>query len=381
MKRAIIIVLDAVGIGELPDADKYGDKGSNTLMHVKEKVPELNLKNMCELGLGLIDGENIYEKTDSPKGIYGKMAERSNGKDTTTGHWEIAGLYIENPFPTYPKGFPKNIIDNFENAIGTKTLGNKVASGTVIINELGDEHVKTGYPIVYTSADSVFQIAAHEDIVPVERLYEYCEIARKQLSVGRVIARPFIGSDGNYTRTERRKDFSLEPIGKTILDYVYDNGLTVSAVGKIEDIFCNRSITQSVHTHTNAEGIEQTIEYIKNADDGLIFVNLVDTDMLYGHRNDVKGFANSLQYFDDNLPRIINAMGDDDVLFITADHGCDPTTPSTDHSREYVFLLGYGKNLKPRNIGIRKTYADLGKSVLDYLGIENDINAKSFLNE
>lgn len=381
MKRAIIIVLDAVGIGELPDADKYGDKGSNTLMHVKKAVPELSLKNMCELGLGLIDGENVYEKTDLPKGIYGKMAEKSNGKDTTTGHWEIAGLYIENPFPTYPKGFPKDIIDNFENAIGTKTLGNKVASGTVIINELGDEHVKTGYPIVYTSADSVFQIAAHEDIVPVERLYEYCEIARKQLSVGRVIARPFIGSDGNYTRTERRKDFSLEPIGKTILDYVYDNGLAVSAVGKIEDIFCNRSITQSVHTHTNAEGIEQTIEYIKNADDGLIFVNLVDTDMLYGHRNDIKGFANSLQYFDDNLPRIINAMGDDDVLFITADHGCDPTTPSTDHSREYVFLLGYGKNLKPRNIGIRKTYADLGKSVLDYLGIENDINAKSFLNE
>ncbi len=382
MKRAIIIVLDAVGIGELPDADKYGDKGSNTLMHVKEALPALNLKNMCNLGLGLIDGDNVYEKVNNPKGIYGKMAEHSAGKDTTTGHWEISGIWIDKPFPTYPKGFPKEIIEEFESKIGRKVLGNCVASGTVIIQELGDEHMKTGYPIVYTSADSVFQIACHEDIIPIEEQYRYCEIAREILQgdngVGRVIARPFISSNGHYTRTERRKDFSLPPIAPTLLDYVSDAGLTVSAVGKIEDIFCNRGITQSVHTHTNAEGIKQTIKYIENAPDGLIFTNLVDTDMLYGHRNDVEGFGKSLQYFDDNLPRIINAMSDDDILFITADHGCDPTTPSTDHSREYVFLLGYGKNIKPHNIGIRKTYADLAKTIANYFNIENDLHGEKF---
>lgn len=382
MKRAIIIVLDAVGIGELPDADKYGDKGSNTLMHVKEALPALNLKNMCNLGLGLIDGDNVYEKVNNPKGIYGKMAEHSAGKDTTTGHWEISGIWIDKPFPTYPKGFPKEIIEEFESKIDRKVLGNCVASGTVIIQELGDEHMKTGYPIVYTSADSVFQIACHEDIIPIEEQYRYCKIAREILQgdngVGRVIARPFIGSNGHYTRTERRKDFSLPPIAPTLLDYVSDAGLTVSAVGKIEDIFCNRGITQSVHTHTNAEGIEQTIKYIENAPDGLIFTNLVDTDMLYGHRNDVEGFGKSLQYFDDNLPRIINAMSDDDILFITADHGCDPTTPSTDHSREYVFLLGYGKNIKPHNIGIRRTYADLAKTIADYFNIENDLHGEKF---
>ena len=382
MKRAIIIVLDAVGIGELPDADKYGDKGSNTLMHVKEALPALNLKNMCNLGLGLIDGDNVYEKVNNPKGIYGKMAEHSAGKDTTTGHWEISGIWIDKPFPTYPKGFPKEIIEEFESKIDRKVLGNCVASGTVIIQELGDEHMKTGYPIVYTSADSVFQIACHEDIIPIEEQYRYCEIAREILQgdngVGRVIARPFIGSNGHYTRTERRKDFSLPPIAPTLLDYVSDAGLTVSAVGKIEDIFCNRGITQSVHTHTNAEGIEQTIKYIENAPDGLIFTNLVDTDMLYGHRNDVEGFGKSLQYFDDNLPRIINAMSDDDIRFITADHGCDPTTPSTDHSREYVFLLGYGKNIKPHNIGIRRTYADLAKTIADYFNIENDLHGEKF---
>ena len=382
MKRAIIIVLDAVGIGELPDADKYGDKGSNTLMHVKEALPSLNLKNTCDLGLGLIDGKNVYEKVDNPKGLYGKMAEHSAGKDTTTGHWEISGVWIDKPFPTYPNGFPKEIIEEFESKIGRKVLGNCVASGTVIIQELGDEHMKTGCPIVYTSADSVFQIACHEDIIPIEEQYRYCEIAREILQgdngVGRVIARPFVGSNGHYTRTERRKDFSLPPIAPTLLDYVSKAGLTVSAVGKIEDIFCNRGITQSVHTHTNAEGIEQTIKYIENAPDGLIFTNLVDTDMLYGHRNDVEGFGKSLQYFDDKLPRIINAMSDDDILFITADHGCDPTTPSTDHSREYVFLLGYGKNIKPHNIGIRKTYADLAKTIADYFNIENDLHGEKF---
>ncbi len=379
MKRAIIIVLDAVGIGELPDAYKYGDEGSNTLMHVKESVPELDLKNMCSLGLGLIDGYNIYEKTDSPKGIYGRLAEVSPGKDTTTGHWEIAGIQLDRPFPTYPNGFGSEITDAFERAIGRKILGNCVASGTVIINELGDEHVSTGCPIVYTSADSVFQIAAHEDVIPVEELYRYCEIARGQLDVGRVIARPFKGTSGCYVRTERRKDFSLPPVRRTVLDYAKERGMEVAAVGKIEDIFSMQGITRSVHTHTNSEGIEQTIKYINEDFEGIIFTNLVDTDMLYGHRNDVKGFAASLQYFDDNLPRIISAMKDDDILFITSDHGCDPTTVSTDHSREYTFLLGYGRNIAPRSIGTRRSFADIGRSAAEYLGIDCDIKGESFL--
>lgn len=383
MRRGIIIVLDAVGIGELPDAAEYGDKGSNTLMHVKEQIPDLDLKNMCSLGLGLIDGYNVYEKTDAPKGAYGRMKERSKGKDTTTGHWEISGIHLDAPFPTYPNGFPADVIENFEKAIGRKILGNYPASGTVIIQELGDEHVKTGCPIVYTSADSVFQIAAHEDVIPVEDLYKICETAREQLQgrhgVARVIARPFTGTSGNYQRTERRKDFSLPPVAPTLLDYAKEQGKTVACVGKIEDIFCNRGITKSVHTHTNAEGIEQTIKYINEDFEGLIFTNLVDTDMLYGHRNDVKGFANSLQYFDDNLPRILSAMKDEDILFITSDHGCDPTTPSTDHSREHSLLLMYGKNIKPRNLGTRETFSDIAKTIAEYLGIEGNIDGVSML--
>lgn len=383
MKRGIIIVLDAVGIGELPDAAAYGDEGSNTLMHVKETKPDLDLKNMCSLGLGLIDGYNVYEKTESPKGAYSKMMEKSKGKDTTTGHWEISGISLENPFPTYPNGFPDDIIQEFENKIGRGILGNYAASGTVIIQDLGDEHVRTGKPIVYTSADSVFQIAAHEDIIPVEELYVMCETARKILKgdngVARVIARPFTGTSGNYKRTERRKDFSLPPIAPTLLDYMKEAGKEVACVGKIEDIFCNRGITKSVHTHTNAEGIEQTIKYIKEDFEGLIFTNLVDTDMLYGHRNDVEGFARSLQYFDDNLPRIISAMKDEDILFITSDHGCDPTTPSTDHSREHSFLLIYGKNVKPQNLGTRKTFSDIGKTIAEYVGIKSNLEGENML--
>ncbi|MDO4300372.1 MAG: phosphopentomutase [Clostridia bacterium] len=383
MKRGIIIVLDAAGIGELPDASEFGDEGSNTLMHVKEANPRLNLKNMCSLGLGLIDGYNVYEKTDNPLGAYGKMIERSKGKDTTTGHWEISGIHLDKPFPTYPNGFPKEVIDRFEKAAGIGTLGNYAASGTVIIQELGDEHIKTGKPIVYTSADSVFQIAAHEDIIPVAQLYKMCETARKQLQgengVARVIARPFTGTKGNYKRTEGRKDFSLPPTSPTLLDYMKEQGKTVACVGKIEDIFCNRGITKSVHTHTNAEGIEQTIKYIKEDFEGLIFTNLVDTDMLYGHRNDVEGFAKSLQYFDDNLPRIINAMTDEDILFITSDHGCDPTTPSTDHSREHSFLLMYGKNVKPQNLGTRKTFSDIAKTIACYVGIKGELDGENML--
>lgn len=383
MKRGIIIVLDAVGIGELPDAAEYGDEGSNTLMHVKERKPDLNLKNMCSMGLGLIDGYNVYEKVENPIGAYGKMMEKSKGKDTTTGHWEISGISLEKPFPTYLNGFPGKIIEEFESKIGRGTLGNYAASGTVIIQDLGNEHVKTGKPIVYTSADSVFQIAVHEDVISVDELYKMCEIAREILKgdngVARVIARPFTGADGNYTRTERRKDFSLPPVAPTLLDYMKEAGKEVACVGKIEDIFCNRGITKSVHTHTNAEGIEQTIKYINEDFEGLIFTNLVDTDMLYGHRNDVDGFANSLQYFDDNLPRIMEAMKEDDILFITSDHGCDPTTPSTDHSREHSFILIYGKNVNPQNLGTRKAFSDIGKTIAEYVGIENDLEGKNML--
>lgn len=385
MKRAIIIVLDAVGIGELPDAAAYGDTGSNTLMNIKRAVPDLKLENMCELGLGLIEGENLYDKPKKLKGLYGKMAEHSAGKDTTTGHWELSGIWLDKPFPTYPKGFPADVIERFEAAIGRKVLANYPASGTVIINELGDEHIKTGYPIVYTSADSVFQIAAHEDVIPVEQLYKMCQAARDILTgehgVGRVIARPFTGKSGNYTRTARRKDFSLLPVAPTLLDFVKNAGMQVAAVGKIEDIFCLQGITKTVHTTNNADGIDQTIRFIKEESDGLIFTNLVDTDMIYGHRNDVKGFAAALEYFDGRLPQIQAAMTDDDILFITADHGCDPTTPSTDHSREYVFLLGYGKNLRTGSIGVRSTYADLAATIAEYLGVAADIHGKSFLTD
>lgn len=388
MKRAIIIVLDGVGIGELPDANKYGDVGSNTLMNIKKQIPSLELKNMCQLGLGNIPidiGDNLYQKVDSPTGFYGKLKEASAGKDTTTGHWEISGIITKNPFPTYPNGFPKEVMDEFEKQTGLKYLANYPASGTEIINKLGDEHVKTGYPIVYTSADSVFQIAAHEDVIPVEKLYSICEIARKILTgkhgVGRVIARPFIGSNGNYTRTKNRKDFSLDPTSETLLDLIKKNNKTVAAVGKIEDIFNNRGITKSVHTTNNQDGINQTIAYLKEDFEGLIFTNLVDYDMLYGHRNNIKGFADALEYFDDRLAEIKANLKEEDILFITADHGCDPTTPSTDHSREYIFLVGYGKNIKPCNIGIRATYSDIAKTIADYLSLDNNLKGESFLNK
>ncbi len=384
MKRATIIVMDGVGIGELPDAAKYGDVGSNTLMNVKKAHPELKLENLCRLGLANIDGENLYDKQDVI-GSFGKCAEKSSGKDTTTGHWEISGVIVEKPFPTYPNGFPKEIIDKFESAIGTKILANYPASGTKIIADLGDEHVKTGYPIVYTSADSVFQIAAHEDIIPLEKLYEMCEIARNILvgehAVGRVIARPFTGTSGNYTRTKNRKDFSLKPIRKTLLDYISDAGMEVAAVGKIEDIFANQGITKKVHTRVNSEGIDETINYLKEDFSGLIFTNLVDYDMLYGHRNDVDGFAKGLDEFDQRIPQILDAMKDDDLLFITADHGCDPTTPSTDHSREYIPLMIYAKGIKKINLHTRQTYSDIAATIAEYLGINPPIDGTSFLKE
>ncbi len=377
MARAIIIVLDAVGIGELPDAAEYGDEGSNTLMHIKAAVPETTLKNMCKMGLGLIeDCGNIYDKTDNPLGFYGKAAEVSKGKDTTTGHWEIAGLELSTPFPTYPHGFPKEVIEEFEKRIGRKILGNYPASGTEIIKELGAEHIKTGFPIVYTSADSVFQIAAHKGVIPLETLYDYCRTARGLLQgkhgVARVIARPFEGEEGNFVRTSERHDFSLPPTGKTLLDYVKEAGMQVKAVGKIKDIFADTGITEHAPTSGNAQGIEETLRFIKQDFDGLIFTNLVDTDMLYGHRNDVRGFSAALEYFDAKLPEILDNLHKDDLLFITADHGCDPTTASTDHSREYIFILGVGGNIKG-NIGTRATYSDIGKTAADFLNIPNEL--------
>lgn len=390
MKRVAIIVLDSVGIGELPDAAKYGDEGSNTLVNIKKEYPQFSVPNMAELGLGNIEGEDIclLGKTDSPKGCYGKMSEASNGKDTTTGHWEISGIVTENPFPTFTEtGFPKEVMDKFEKAIGRKTLGNISASGTAIINELGDEHVKTGYPIIYTSADSVFQIACHEDVIPVDELYKMCETAREILvgdyAVARVIARPFIGNgNGNYTRTERRKDFSLAPTSETILDLLKAEGKSVVAIGKIEDIFEHRGMTVTDHTTNNHDGIEKTIEYLKKDFEGLLFTNLVDTDMIYGHRNDVKGYAEAVMYFDSKLPEIKSAMKDDDILIITADHGCDPTTPSTDHSREFVPLLVCGKNVKEGvNLGVRKQFSDIAATVAEYLGINETFGAESFLKD
>lgn len=386
MKRVIIIVLDSVGVGELPDASAYGDTGSNTLGNIAAKSKGFSLPNMERLGLGCIRGISGIRAVDGPIGCFGKMAERSAGKDTTTGHWELAGITLDRPFPLYPDGFPEDVMQRFENAIGTKTLGNYPASGTEIIKELGQRHVMTGYPIVYTSADSVFQIAAHEEVIPVERLYEICRTAREILTgehaVGRVIARPFIGAEGNFTRTANRRDFSLKPPAKTMLDFIKDAGLKVKAVGKIEDIFAGQGITEAVHIHGNMDGVDKTLEFMNESFDGLIFTNLVDFDMLYGHRNDIEGYAHALMEFDSRVPEILSAMNDNDILFITADHGCDPSTDSTDHSREYVPLLVYGKRIKNGiDLGIRSTFADLAQTVVHVLGTSGDFGAESFSAE
>lgn len=383
MKRVIIIVLDSVGIGELPDAPAYGDVGSNTLGSIAAKVKGFALPNMERLGLGCIRGISGFRAADGPIGCFGKMAERSAGKDTTTGHWELAGITLDRPFPLYPQGFPEDVMHKFENAIGTKTLGNYPASGTEIIKVLGQQHVMTGYPIVYTSADSVFQIAAHEEVIPIERQYEICMTAREILTgehaVGRVIARPFTGRDGNFTRTANRRDFSLKPLKKTMLDCVKEAGMEVKAVGKIEDIFAGQGITEAVHTHGNMDGVDKTLDFMKDSFDGLIFTNLVDFDMQFGHRNDVEGYAKALTEFDNRVPEIISAMDERDILVITADHGCDPSTQSTDHSREYVPLLVFGKQMrKGADLGVRSTFADLAQTVVRILGADGDFGASSF---
>ena len=383
MKRVFLIVLDSVGIGAMDDAAEFGDAGTNTLRSASEGSC-FHMPNMEQVGLFNSDGIDWKKGVENPKAVYGRMREASRGKDTTIGHWEIAGLISKKPLPVYPNGFPKEILDEFSRMTGRGVLCNKPYSGTEVIKDYGDEHVLTGKLIVYTSADSVFQIAAHEDVVPVETLYEYCRMARQLLtgehSVGRVIARPFIGKDGNYQRTPKRHDFSLEPPGETMLDAIKGAGKEVIGVGKIKDIFAGRGITSYVYTKGNAEGIERTLEYLDQDFEGLCFVNLVDYDMLYGHRNDIEGYAKALTEFDEALPQMISKMREDDLLMITADHGCDPGyTVSTDHSREYTPLIVYGKSIASANLGTRDTFADIGATVLDYLGVEGKIAGKSVL--
>lgn len=375
ISRVIIIVLDSLGVGELPDAAEYGDLGSNTLANMADALGGLELPNLEALGLGNIGEFRGIAKRPDATGSFGKMAEESPGKDTTTGHWEMAGIALEHPFPTYPDGFPPEVIEPFCRAIGTGILGNKTASGTEIIVELGEEHLRTGRPIVYTSADSVFQIAAHKDVIPLARLYEICGIARRQLTgehgVGRVIARPFVGRPGSFKRTHERRDFSLVPPGDTLLDIAKAAGLNVVGIGKIKDIFAGRGLTESMHTESNADGMEKTVEAVRRVKGGIIMVNLVEFDMLYGHRNDPAGYYGALREFDAWLPELLQIMGGSDALFITADHGCDPTTPSTDHSREYVPLIVHGPGLKPGvDLGIRKSFSDLGATAAGMLGLE-----------
>lgn len=386
-KRAIIIVLDSVGIGEQPDAAEFGDVGSHTLGNIRKVRGKLDLPNMTALGLAAIENSRLDTLNLTPKGAYGRCAELTKAKDTTCGHWEMAGLPLKQPFKTYPNGFPKELMDEFEAKIGRGTIGNEVASGTEIIQRLGDEHVKTGKPIVYTSADSVFQIAAHEGVIPLQELYRICEVARELLNddnylVGRVIARPFEGTSGAYKRTENRRDYAVEPFSDTILDALDRRGLPVVGIGKIEDIFCHRGVTIVDHTKNNPAGIESTIRYLENGTGSFIFSNLVDFDMLYGHRNNVEGYAAALEAFDQALPRILGAMKDGDILMITADHGCDPTTPSTDHSREYIPLVITGKHVKANvDLGTRKSFADIGATVYEYLAGAKWNVGTSFLGE
>ena len=374
INRVTLIVLDSVGIGALPDADKYGDEGTNTLVHCAKAARGLKLPNLAGIGLGNILDLPGVPPAVRPAGAYGRMAERSPGKDTTTGHWEIAGLILDRPFPVYSYGFPEELIEFFEEQIQRPVLGNKAASGTVIIEELGAEHMRTGYPVVYTSADSVFQIAAHEEIISVEELYRMCRIARQLLTgkhaVARVIARPFVGKPGSFYRTERRHDFSLAPPGPTLLDLLAGSGLTVLAVGKIEDIFAGRGITMSVLTRDNMDGVDKTLECMQGEKQGLIFTNLVDFDMIYGHRNNVEGYARALEAFDRRLPEIFGSLRADEALVITADHGCDPTTAGTDHTREYVPVLVYGASVRAGvNLGTRSTFADVAATVAEFFNL------------
>ena len=393
-RRVIWIVIDSVGAGELPDAEKYNDSGADTLGHIFKAYPDMKVPNMKRLGLCRIDGVSFVKYDDSREciGAYCKSMEKSNGKDTTTGHWEMIGIYTDVPFPTYPDGFPKEIINEFIDRTGCGSVyGNKVASGVPIIAEYGEEHMKTGYPIVYTSADSVFQIAASEEKVGLDRLYEYCSVARDILqgenAVGRVIARPFVRAGNGFERTSNRRDYALEPSEDNILEILKQNGQTVAAVGKISDIFAGVGISDSVHTKSNEDGMDKTLDYIDKYDEGLIFTNLVDFDMKFGHRRDAEGYKNALEQFDLWLGDLIGRLNDDDILIVNSDHGCDPAYKGSDHTREYIPVMIYGKNLrKDNNLGILDSFADIGKTVLEYLlpqqydKIKTDTIGKSFLD-
>jgi phosphopentomutase len=382
--RVILIVLDSVGVGELPDAAKYGDRGSNTLGNIARRV-RLRVPALRSVGLArVVDLDTQTQST--PRGGFGRMAEASPGKDSVTGHWELMGLVIDRPFPVFPQGFPPDLIRSFETAIRRGTLGNKAASGTAIIDELGPAHMRTGKPIVYTSADSVFQIAAHEEVVPLAELYRYCEIAFELVArgrgVGRVIARPFVGEPGNFTRTANRRDFALTPFAETALDRLTAAGVPVFAIGKVEDLFAGRGITASVHTTSDEHGMDEVFKALASQPRGLIFANLVDFDTVYGHRNDVQGFAANLERFDRRLAELLGRLSDSDMLIVTADHGNDPTTPSTDHSREYVPVFVTGSAVRPGvDLGVRPTFADLGQTIADVFHVDPMPHGTSFLAE
>lgn len=386
IKRVILLILDSVGIGALPDADQFGDVGANTLGNIIEATGGINLPHLQALGLGNIEGVDGVEAVAQPTGAYGRSEEISNGKDTTTGHWEIAGLHTQEPFRTFPDGFPKEVMDRFEEEIGRGSLGNYAASGTVIMEELGKEHMETGKPIVYTSADSVFQIAAHEEIIPIDELYRMCEIAREIMrgdyALARIIARPFIGEPGSFTRTHRRKDYSLDPAGKTVLDYLKEDGQEVVAVGKIEDIFNGKGITQAVHTESNMDGMDQTLKMMKEFPTGLIFTNLVDFDAKFGHRRDPAGYRNALEEADARLAEVMELMTAEDLLIITADHGNDPTYKGSDHTREYVPILVAGNQVKSgTSLGTRRTFADIASTISELLKVKDTGIGTSFAKE
>lgn len=386
INRVIILIMDSVGIGGLPDSQEFGDYDVNTLGSIVKGNKQLALPNFVKLGLSNIEGVDYLGNYEAPVGAYGRMAEVSKGKDTTTGHWEIAGLHIKEPFKTYPDGFPPHVIEAFTKLTGKEILCNKPASGTVVLDELGEEHVKTGKPIIYTSADSVFQIAAHEDIIPLTELYDMCQKSRDLLMgedvVARVIARPFIGEVGNFQRTSNRRDYSLSPYEPTVLDALKDAGYAVKAVGKISDIYNNMGITEDVHTHDNMDGVDHTLNYMKDDFKGLIFTNFVDFDAKFGHRRDVIGYGKALEEMDRRLPEIINNLRSDDLLIITADHGNDPGYKGSDHTREFVPLLVFGEMVKAGvDLGTRETFADIAATISDVFSVKAPSIGTSFLSE
>jgi phosphopentomutase len=384
LARVVLIVLDSVGVGELPDAGAYGDQGSNTLGNISAHV-HLHLPTLQALGMTRIVALHNLDPVPSPSAAFGRMREASPGKDSVTGHWELMGLQLDRPFPVFPHGFPEEVIREFERRIGTRTLGNVVGSGTEIMERYAAEHIRTGYPIVYTSADSVFQILAHEEVVPLERLYEICRTAYdifvEGMGLGRIIARPFIGESGRFSRTANRHDFACPPRGETLLDRLTASGVPVIAVGKVQDLFAGRGITQAIHTASDDDGMDRVEEMLRTVERGLIFANLVDFDSTYGHRNNIEGYARNLERFDARLSELLPMVQSTDVLVVTADHGNDPTTPSTDHSREYVPLLVAGPMVRPVDLGERQTFADLGQTIAELFAVGRLAHGVSFARE